>query len=306
MPFVLLGAVLISLAPVLVRASALPPDLIAFYRMVFGMFWLLGLMAWRPAPKSIPTATKAPAQPFWRVFFQPVALLAGIAFAIDLFCWHRCIYILGPGLATLLANLQVLLVAAYGVLSKQELPRKGFWFAAPLALLGLGLIVSASTLPRAQVVPGLLLGLGAALAYSTYLVLLRQIERQPGVDSRQTIFQVSLAAALLAAGVSILEGKALLIPDRQALFYLLAYGFLIQGLAWMLIARGMKEIPAWQASMTLLLQPVLALGWDMLFFQRHLNRIEDLGLMLTLGAIVLVLQPGWRLPRLSVLKSSIK
>lgn len=280
MPFLLLGTALISFAPVIVMASGLHADLIAFYRLIFGIVWLLGLLLW-----SRPLGDKK--------FFRPIALLAGIAFATDLFCWHRSIIYLGPGLATLLVNLQVLLVAAYGMISKQELPRKSFWLAAPLALMGLALIVSGSTLPRQQVLPGVLLGLGAALAYSTFLVLLRQIERQPDIDSRNTILQVSLSAAVLSGLASIVQGKALLIPDTRALLYLMAYGFVIQGLAWTLIARGFKKVPGWQASIILLLQPILALCWDVLLFQRTLNPIEIMGLGLTLFAIYLSLQPGF-------------
>ena len=70
------------------------------------------------------------------------------------------------------------------------------------------------------------------------------------------------------------------------LFYL-AYGILVQGAAWFCIARAMQQMRAFRVSLILLLQPVLAIGWEILFLGRVLLPLEFVGIALTLGAIVL-------------------
>ena len=266
------GALLLSFAPVLVKASALHPDLMGFYRMLFGMLWLGGhLLLTRAWPRGR--------------WLQPLPLLAGLAFALDLILWHRSIHYIGPGLATMLANLQVLVVAGWGFLSGQDKPSARFWFSAGLALAGLGLIVSGSALARSELLPGLLLGLAAALAYSWYLILLKGVEQASTDSSSQSMIQVSLSACVILGASGLATGANLGIPDLRALSYLLAYGFLIQGLAWMLIAHAMKKLPAFLVSLVLLLQPVLSLVWDLLLFSRRLTPPEVAGMVLTLAAI---------------------
>ncbi|MGV3524891.1 MAG: DMT family transporter [Candidatus Sericytochromatia bacterium] len=274
MPFLILGALLLSFAPVVVKASQLPPDMTGFWRMLFGVGWLLGLLALQGRLRG---SLRLRALPLW----------AGVLFAVDLIFWHRAIHFIGPGVATLLANLQVLMVGAWGFVSGQDVPSRRFWLAAPLALGGLWLIVGGSTLPREQVMPGLLLGLLASAAYSAYLIYLRKIERQPGSHSAQTLLQVSLAAVLVLGASALTQGENLAIPHLQGLIWLLIYGIVIQGVAWTLIAKAMQQVSGYRASLVLLIQPALALVWDVLIFQRQPSLWEGVGMALTLVAIQL-------------------
>lgn len=284
------GALLISFAPILVKASGLHPDLMGFYRMLFGLLWLGGQRLLQ-RQKRLP--------------LRRLALLAGVAFAADMICWHRAIHLIGPGLATMLANLQVLLVAGWGFLRERDKPSGRFWLSSLLALGGIGLIVGASRLPRADLLPGVLLGLGAALTYATYLILLKRAES--GSEAGDTMLQTSLAASGVMGLSGLLNGADFRIVDTHALAYLLAYGLMIQGLAWSLIARAIKRLPAFRVSLVLLLQPVLALIWDVLLFHRQLAPIEAGGVLLTLGAIWLGsgLKPAGPLQPAAGLKQSV-
>lgn len=272
MQFLIPGALILSFAPVLVKASGLHPDLMGFYRMFFGMIWLgAHLLITRSRPQ--------------RSWLKPLPLLAGLAFALDLILWHRSIHYIGPGLATMLANLQVLMVAAWGFVSGQDKPSGRFWLSTGVALAGLWLIVGGSALPRETLMPGLWLGLAAALAYSWYLILLKRVEQGSSEASSQNMLQVSLAACVVMGGSGLMTGASFGIPDTRSLLYLLAYGFIIQGLAWMLIANAMKKLAGYLVSLVLLLQPVLSLVWDVLLFQRRLTPLEIAGMGLTLIAI---------------------
>src|SRR5690606_28025540 len=94
-----LGAALISTTSLFVKFAHVGPTVSAFYRMAFGGIMLLGCLfalgLWR------------------RLRWSDIGWLTlpALAFALDLGLWHRSILYVGPGLATLLGNFQVFLMA---------------------------------------------------------------------------------------------------------------------------------------------------------------------------------------------------
>src|SRR3712207_7770764 len=66
--------------------------------------------------------------------------LAGVFFAADLIFWHHSIADVGAGLATVLGNLQVVLVAFIAWVLLGERPADRMFVAVPVALLGAVLI----------------------------------------------------------------------------------------------------------------------------------------------------------------------
>ena len=97
-------------------------------------------------------------------------------FAADLILWHHSIGDVGAGLATVLANIQVVLVplVAWAVLS--ERPGGQVLAALPVALLGVLLISGALEHGAYGRDPtrGAVYGLGAGIAYVGFLLLLRR------------------------------------------------------------------------------------------------------------------------------------
>ncbi|MDR7192143.1 DMT family transporter [Luteimonas terrae] len=123
--WMLTGAALIGTNGLMVRLAGTAPTVSAFYRMLFAGV-LLTLFVhlrrdWRPMPRRM----------WW------LALLPATAFAADLWLWHRSILLIGPGLATLLANAQVFFMALAGVVLFGE--RVGLRFVAGIALAFFGL-----------------------------------------------------------------------------------------------------------------------------------------------------------------------
>src|SRR4051794_13836805 len=99
---------MISFSAVFVRLVSVPPSVSAFYRMAFGGGILVLVLLWRRERPAIST----------RAFL--ILSLAAFFFALDLVLWHRSILYLGPGVATLLPNFQVFILAAVGVLFFKE------------------------------------------------------------------------------------------------------------------------------------------------------------------------------------------
>lgn len=283
MSYLLSGAVLISFAPVLVRLLPLSSAVLGFYRMVFGLFTLLLISTLRRQSLWISRRSGL------------LALIAGFFFAVDILCWQSSITLIGPGLATLLANCQIFFVLLIGWLFLHESPSWQTLVAIPLAFTGLVLIIGPTWQGVTGQQVGVLLGGLAALSYALYLLVLRQAEKLqitvPGQTYSPVTLWSTLGSLVILLPMALWDKQALLISSARIWFLLVLYGVLIQGLAWLLISTGLARIPVAQGSLILLIQTALALVWDVLFFARSLSIREALGALFTIGAIWLGATP---------------
>ena len=110
--------------------------------------------------------------------------IAGLFFAADLVFWHQAIADVGAGLATVLGNLQVVIVpfAAWAVLG--EAPGRRILAALPLTLIGVVLISGAleDGAYGANPVRGVIFGALTGVSYAGFILLLRhgsQDQRRP-------------------------------------------------------------------------------------------------------------------------------
>ncbi len=269
------GAALISTTGVLVKFANVSPTVSAFWRMAFGggmlAIALVAMRQWR--------AVRA-RDLLWMV---PPAL----AFAIDLFFWHRSILRVGPGLATLLGNLQVFLMALAGVWLHRE--KIGWRFLTGLAMAfgGLWLLIGQGWAGFAAGYRlGVFYGAFTAVCYTLYMLSFRYAQRErSGLDSSQLLAISSLLCAIVLALLCLGDGESFVIPDARTLAALVALGLVGQCLGWVLISRAMPQLPTSLVGLMLLLQPVLAFLMDVVLFQRATRPSEWLGLVLSLCGI---------------------
>ena len=182
-----IGAMMISFSSVWVKLAHVAPTVSAFYRVFIGGMFLLLVLLLRG---------KAPWQG-WRCL--GLSLAAGLFFALDLYCWHRSIIYVGPGLATILANFEVFLVPVAGFFLYGERIGWRFALSVPIAIAGLFLIVG---IRIDQLTPdthiGIAYGMATAVCYTGFLVVLRKLQSSAFAPSAMLgLMQVSLASALL-------------------------------------------------------------------------------------------------------------
>jgi len=267
----LAGAVLISSTSAFVRVAEVAPTISAFYRMLFGGLMLLFLLR----------AVNAP----WRP--RPLLLLAlsipALAFALDLMAWHRSIHAIGPGLATLIGNLQVFFMALAGVLLFRERLRPQFIVGVLLAFVGLWLLVGRNwSAVAADYQWGVWLGVFTALAYAFYMLSFRRIQqRVPAASSMYLLCWCSLLCALLLGGAGLAEGREFAIPNAKTWGALLGLALFGQVLGWLLISYALPRLDASMVGLLLLLQPVLAFVVDVLLFGRATDGLDWAGLLLS-------------------------
>ena len=270
----LLGCVCISFSPVFIKLADVSPDSAGFYRMLFAGVSLLALLKLRGESLRMPR--------------KPLLLLclAGLFLAVDFMCWHRSIELVGPGLSTLLGNFQVFFTALFSWLIFRQRVSRLFMLAVVMALCGL-LLITGSDWQGLDLGyrRGLGLGLLTAVFYSGYILLVKQALNDSSVNSVPAMLMVSIPSTLLLATATPLNGADFVIPDSGSLFALIGVGVISTTIGWSLISSAIKRIPATLAGLVLLLQPTLALVWDVLFFDRPTGLVELGGILIILAAI---------------------
>ena len=278
--YIIFGAAMVSFTSVLVELTNVGPTVSAFYRMFFGGLILLVI-------------TVAKRDHLWfGLKSLGIPLVCALLFSMDLFFWHRSINFVGPGLATILGNMQVFFVALLAVLFLKEKLGWRLLVAIPFAVVGLFMIVRTGWGEEGgQVEMGVLYGLLTALSYALYILTLRK-SQSAGHKLRYSLITnmmwISLmSAAILGLTVFFEPGAHFGIPDYQTLWALIGLGVAGQVLGWVFISKGLPHVNASVAGLALLLQPALAFMWDILFFDRPTTSLEYIGATIVLGAIYL-------------------
>lgn len=128
--FLLLGALIISFSPILVKLIQLGPSWIAFWRAFIATVFLLFTRFHFPS-KNLKK-------------FYLLSFFAGLTIALDLFVWHRSILLMGAGLATVLGNTQVVYMVLFSVFIYKEKLDTSKYLAILLAIIGIFFIVNVS------------------------------------------------------------------------------------------------------------------------------------------------------------------
>ncbi len=270
-----LGAFLISFSSLFVAVAGVSAASAGFWRMAVGTAVLWLWLRWQGRDMGLPP--------------RQLLALAGAAafFALDLALWHQSILYVGPGLATLLANLQVFSMPLVAWLLYRERLWLGYGLGALLAVTGLWLQVGAGWEAFSpQYRTGIWLGLGTALAYTGFMLTMKRVQQgNAREETSLNLLWMSAFTAVFLALAALGQGHGLWLPDLRALLVLLAYGALCQVLGWILITGAMPQLPTARIALLLLLQPTFSYVWDVLFLHRPMSTAEVAGTCITLAGI---------------------
>ena len=172
------GAACISSSAVVMQLAGSSPSMTALGRCAFALP-VLGVLAWRERRRGAAAMT---ARSRW------LARVAGVFLAADLILWSHSIADIGAGLGTVVTNLQVVLVAllAWAVLG--ERPRRSLLVAMPVMLGGLVLVggLAGTGGYGRHPATGAVFGIGVAVLYAVYILMLRQATSAGAGTGRST------------------------------------------------------------------------------------------------------------------------
>jgi drug/metabolite transporter (DMT)-like permease len=280
----LLGAMCIAFSGILYRWAEVSPSTGTVFRALFGLP-LLGFVAWIEHRRfgGLPARTVR------------LAALAGVFFAGDLMFWHHAIAAVGAGLATVLGNLQVLVVGIVAWLAFGERPSRSTFLALPVVLVGVALISGAIGGGAYGADPGLgvVLGLATALCYGGYLLVIRR----GGSDLRRPAGPVAIATvstAIVATIAGTLIGDLDLTPAIASLAWLALLGLTSQSLGYLLISLSLPRLPAVLTSIILLAQPVVSVGLAIALLAEAPSPTQLVGVGFVIGGIAIATLGGSR------------
>lgn len=271
----LVGAVVISFSAIFFRAS----EVTAITGTVFRFAYALPVLA------LLSRRDRRADQRSWQE--RLIAVASGVMLAVDVVLWQSAITLIGAGLATLIANSQVVIVPVTAWLVFSERLRRRVVLAIPVVTLGMAMITGLGDEAAYgdRPVAGVMLAAVAAFFYSAFLLLLRRSNHGLAPPSRP-LFDAIAGASVTATAYGAVTETADFGIDWPAHGWLLALAIGPQVVGWMLISWAMPRLPSASTSFLILLQPTLTLIWGRIFFTEIAAPIQYLGVAVVLAGIV--------------------
>jgi drug/metabolite transporter (DMT)-like permease len=275
---------MIAFSSILVALSGASPDTAAIFRCVLALPVLIPIAFWEDRRFGSRRWSE-----------RRYALAAGVLLAVDLVFWHRAIGDIGAGIATMLANVQLLLIPFIAWIAWKERPGRPVLLAAPVALVGIVLLsgVLGSVAFGEDPARGTVYALLAGVAYVGFLLLLRR----GGIDLRRPAGPL-LDATLVTAVVCLLTGAAIgdadVTPSWSSFAWLVLLAISSQVLGWLLITTSLPRLPAAVGSMILSVQPACTIAFAGVILGEDPSALQLLGIVLVMAAVLAAAFTGTR------------
>jgi len=271
-----LGALVIAFSAILVDLANVSPVAAALWRCAYALP-VLGAVAWWEQRRYGPRSDRE----------RSLAAAAGALFAVDIVVWHYAIEDVGAGLATVLGNLQVVIVPFVALAVLGERVPRSILLALPPVCLGV-LFVSGALEDGAygaNPARGALLGVATGFAYAAFLL----VQRQGSMDLRRpggALFDMSLVAAVVSLALGFALGADDLAPAWPSAGWLITLALTSQVLGWWLITVSLPRLPAAMTSIILTIQPIGSVALGAALLSQEPSVLQLAGCALILAGLV--------------------
>jgi len=274
LPGLVLGAVLIGLAPIYVRLAGVGPTAAAFWRVFLALpvLWVLRAATRdRGAPRPAESTRY-----LW---------LAGLAFAGDLAVWHQSIHLTSVANSTLLTNLApvfLTLVLHFGF-GEKHAPR--FWLGLALALGGAAVLMAGSLRVGRETALGDACAIVTAMFYAAYQLLVSRGRQH--FSALDVMLRSSAASAIALLFITLLAGEPFWPRSAHSWGILVALAVISHVGGQGLIAWALAHLPASFSSVTLLVQPIAATVFAWLILGEGFGPQQVLGGVIVMAGILI-------------------
>jgi drug/metabolite transporter (DMT)-like permease len=267
----LAGACVIGAAGILVRLADVGPAAAGMWRLMFALPLLAMLAARSPRGIGGPST---------------LATLAGIAFALDLGFWHYGLTHTSVAKATVLTNLTPVVVTAVAWIVFGQRPTRVFLAAVALAVSGAWIMAAARGGGTSGSNPllGDLLSTTTAFWYALYFLAMSAARRHDA--AMRVMFWSTVTGAPLLLCAAWLLGESLVPATAGGWAVGVTLGSVhVAGQG--LIAWALGRLPAATASVTVLVQPVVAAVLGGMVFGERLGLWQFVGAAVALSGVLL-------------------
>lgn len=273
----LVGAIIISFSAIFFQLSGANPMTGAFFRVAYALP-VLFVIWWLRRDRDL-----RPVRHRW------LALGAGIALGLDMIVWHTSIGYIGTGLATLIANSQVILVSLAAWLIFHERPHRLVLVAIPLVLVGVTLVsgLGQEGAFGDDPVRGTVLALMAACFYAFFILVLK-FANTGRAPTAGPLMEITAGGLVTVALIGMIRGGIDFAWSWPEHGWLLALALGPQVVAWLLIGYALPRLPAAETATIVLLQPALTMMWGAIIFSERPSTIQIVGAVVVLLGVGLV------------------
>ncbi|MCP2005173.1 UNVERIFIED_ORG: drug/metabolite transporter (DMT)-like permease [Buttiauxella agrestis ATCC 33320] len=249
-----------------------------------------------------------------------LSILAGLFLGIDFTAWNYAIFYVGSGIASILLNLQIIILPALAFLFDREKIPKSYFIILPIMILGVvmsggvfdgasGTTEGPSTIHGINIaILGTLCGMTSGICYGIYLYTSRKATK---VNKRQIVQPIALAtAAQLVApilfmmffsdrGFDLVNG--VMVNDALPMnpettpgdpittmnwVWMLVLGVVGQAMAWTFVQYGSVRLNSTIVAGLLLLSPISTVAIiSIILFSEIPTFIQVLGVVIVLAAV---------------------
>ncbi|MCF0052838.1 DMT family transporter [Dyadobacter sp. LJ53] len=248
----LIGLFCISIFPVLVKWAPVSGITSAFYRMFFGVLFLLPLVILK---RKFTWPDKA--------LWIPI-IVCGIIFATDIAVWNLSIRYSNATQATLLTNLAPAWVGIGSFFFLNDKPKASFWIGTSVAVAGMVVLIGPEAFLEMKLDRGFALAVLSGMLYATYMLISKSILNRLNIMSFMTISMAVSSVYLFTICLAFGEPLWNFTPVVWGVFVI--QGLICQLIGWLAITYAVKKMDAQRVSLALLSQAVVTgvLAWALI------------------------------------------
>lgn len=281
------GAASISLTAVFTKLADASTATVVFYRCLFALA-PLALLAYAEIRRNGAPARRTVA----------LHLLGGVFLGLDFALWTQSIAMVGAGIATILNNVQVLVVPLLAwALFRERIPGR-FVLAVPVMFAGIALaggVLGGDATAGSSPLVGTLLGLASGVAFAGYIILIGRTGRATGGGANTQVLASTVTAGIVGTGFGTAWGGIDLAPGWGVIGWLAALALVGQVLGWVLLGASLPKLPSQIGASMLLLQPALAVVFAMVLLGERPTAAQLAGCVVVVAAVgVVAMRPRTR------------
>lgn len=254
----LLGSLAMAGSAAIIFNLGAEPMSVAAFRCLLAVPMLLPLVVW-----ELRRVNRADALPRATVIG---AAVGGVAIGVDYSFYNVSIGLIGPGLATVLINIQIVVLPVIAWALEGARPMKQLAVIVPFMMLGVAFAAGAFGSEPLDW-RGVLAGLAAGVGYAIYLAVIRRTAPstlRPAPFSVLSI--VCFTAGLTALVAAVVSGRFEAPAAGADWLWLLVLAFVGQVVVYLCFNIAMTGLSEIMASTLMLTAPVFAVGLGALLF----------------------------------------
>lgn len=269
------------------RYIPFPSGMISLFRAVIGTIFLLGFILLKGKKPDSPAIRKN----------LKLLLIAGTMLGFNWILLFEAYQYTAVSTATLCYYMEpVFFILAAAVVMKEKLTFKNV-LCVLAALVGMGLVsdfsfsnihqsgINSLNLESASDAKGVLLGLAAAVLYTTVVLISKHLKDIDGVNV--SLVQLATSAVVLIPYVLIVEDTTKIVFTPFNISMLLIIGIVHTGIAYALYYSCLKDLKSQTVALYSYIDPVVSVLLAILILNESMSFIKLIGAVLILGAAII-------------------